>query len=89
MNLLRRGYKRALHYEEKGIGWKKGRTDGRYAQAKQNGPYLVRDGIKITMNDLSRTISDSEKTVSGTRFAVNVVDRFTKSIMQCFMALMF
>lgn len=57
------------------------------ALVKQNGSYLVRDGITITMDYLSRAVSGSEKTVPSTRLAVDLVHLFRKSMMQSSKAL--
>lgn len=59
-----------------------------YTRAKRNGPFVLCDGITITMNDLSQTVSGSEETVSSTRLAADLVDLFNESITHCFIALL-
>lgn len=88
VNVLQRGYKRTLQYERKRICGNFGRTDDRYFRAEQNGPYSVRDGIAITMDDLSRAVAGGEVTISGTDLAVDLLGLFQESTMQHFMALL-
>lgn len=45
--------------------------DEGYARAEQNSPYLQRDGMKITIDDLSWAMSGSVEIVSGTTLSVN------------------
>lgn len=78
MNSLQRGNKSAFQYEENRTGGALGRMDERYARAKQNGPYLVRHGITITMDDMSRAINGSEETVLYTSLVLNLVNLFRK-----------
>lgn len=77
----------ALQYEQKIISGKLERIDERCARAKQNGPYLLRDVINITMDDLSWAVGGSVKTVSGTSLSVDLVDLFRETAMQSFMVL--
>lgn len=64
------------------------RIDDRYPRARHNGPYLVRDGTTITMDNLLRAVCGSVETVKGTSLAVNLENLFSESMMQSFMVLL-
>lgn len=66
VNFLQRGYKRPVQFEGMRVGGIMGLIDERYNQAEPSGLYLVRDGVTITMDDLSCAVSGSEETLSGT-----------------------
>lgn len=58
------------------------RLNERYARAEHDCPYVVRDGMKITMDNLSRAVSDSEKTLPSFSLAVDFVRLFRESTRQ-------
>lgn len=79
--------KRALRYEERRTGGKLGYIDESFALAKQRDPYLVSDGITITMGDLSHAASGSEETVSSVSPAIDLMKMFRETMIQRFMEL--
>lgn len=48
----------------------------RYALVKQNGLYLVCNGITTTTDNLLRAVNGSEETASGTSLSVNLLEQF-------------
>lgn len=87
LNVLQKGYKMALQYEENILSWNLGRIDEIYPRAKKSGTNPVRYGISPTMRDLSWAVNGSEKIVSGTNVVVDLVDMFRESKMWIFMGL--
>lgn len=87
VNNLQRVYETALRHEEKRIDGNLGQKDERYAQAKQNGPYILSHGITITMDDRSQAVSGNDETVSSTILGVDLVDLFRKDMMHSVIAL--
>lgn len=87
LNVLRTGYEKAPQYEAKKNNRKLRRIYETHARAKQNGPYLVHDGIMTTLDDLSQTQQGSEENLSGIILAVDLVYLCRESTMLRFMEL--
>lgn len=77
-SVLQRDYGRALQYEKNRFGGNLGWLIERYARTKQNGSYLLREGITITMIDLSRAVGVSVEDLLRTSLDVILVDMFGK-----------
>lgn len=59
INVMERNYERALPYRKVEIGGKLGRKDERTAKAEKSGPYLLRDGITIRIEETVRSADTS------------------------------
>lgn len=81
MNLMQRGYERALHYGANKNGGRLGPIHEKYIQAEQIGSRLVRDIVTNTRHDLSSAVGGSVEAVSDSRVAFNLSYLFRESKM--------
>lgn len=68
-------------YNEKRIGRKSERVDETYACNKQDGPYVVEDGIKIMMDDMLQAVRCREETALDTSPSIDLVELYRESPM--------
>lgn len=84
VSVMDRSYKMKVSYGRKGGGEKLERTEQRLARIERSRPYVVRDGIKITVDDIALTADVSDHRSSAASYFPGLVESFEISTTKIF-----
>lgn len=87
VHVMERNHKGALPYRKEEMKSKLRLRNERSAKAENDEPYLVRDRITITVEEMARAVHAKVQRVSAASFASKLVEHFKESRIQIFLRL--
>lgn len=80
VDVMEKSYERVLSYGKEEIDGKLRRENDRSARTEIVGPYLVCDGITITIDDMARALDATVRRSSATSFASELVEILSRAL---------